>query len=51
MTGFGRGTASGPGVEAVVEIHSLNNRYLDIVVRGGREASLLESRVRDVYSR
>lgn len=48
MTGFGRGTVSGPGTDVVVEVYSVNNRYLDVTVRGGREASLVESRIREV---
>jgi len=46
MTGFGRGTSSIHGVETVVEIHSVNNRFLDVTVRGGRDAALLESKAR-----
>jgi len=47
MTGFGRGTASDSQVETVVELHSVNNRFLDVAIRGGKEAILLESRIRD----
>lgn len=51
MTGFGRGTTSDSRVETVVEVHSVNNRFLDVAVRGGKEATLLESRIRDVVRR
>lgn len=37
MTGFGRGEASGADVAVVVELRSVNNRYLDIQVRAPRE--------------
>ena len=47
MTGFGRGTASDTRFELVVEIQSVNNRFLDIVVRGGREVTQLEQRIRE----
>ncbi len=48
MTGFGRGTSSGNGVETVVEIQTVNNRFLDVTLRGGREVAALESKVRDL---
>ncbi|MCK4771701.1 MAG: YicC family protein [Candidatus Latescibacteria bacterium] len=51
MTGFGRCTTSDPQLETVVEIHSVNNRFLDVVVRGGREVMQLEPRIRDVVRR
>ena len=47
MTGFGRGTASDNRFDTVVEIHSVNNRFLDIVVRGGREVMQLEQRIKE----
>ena len=48
MTGFGRGTCIGAtGTAAVVEIRSVNNRFLDVSVKGGREAVLLETRIRE----
>ena len=37
MTGFGRGTAEAGDVHVVVEIKSVNNRYLDIHCRLPRE--------------
>ena len=51
MTGFGRGTASDPRRETVVEVHSVNNRFLDIVLRGSREAMQLEPQIRDLVRR
>ncbi len=47
MTGFGRGTASDTRFDTVVEIHSVNSRFLDIVVRGGRDVMQLEQRIRE----
>ncbi len=47
MTGFGRGTVSDTRFEMVVEIHSVNNRFLDIVIRGGREVMQQEQRIRE----
>jgi uncharacterized protein (TIGR00255 family) len=46
MTGFGRGASSAHGIETVVEIQSVNNRFLDITVRGGRDVSLVEANTR-----
>lgn len=47
MTGFGRGTASDTRFDMVVEIHSVNNRFLDIVIRGGREVMQQERRIKE----
>jgi uncharacterized protein (TIGR00255 family) len=48
MTGFGRGTCtSADGAVAVVEIRSVNNRFLDVSVKGGREAVLVEPLIRE----
>jgi len=47
MTGFGRGTASDAAGEVTIEIQSVNNRFLDVTLRGGREATLLEGRIRE----
>ena len=33
MTGFGRGEAAGNGLNATVEIKTLNSRYLDVSIR------------------
>jgi uncharacterized protein (TIGR00255 family) len=43
MTGFGRGEATGADVSVVVEIRSVNNRFLDVQVRAPREYMALES--------
>lgn len=42
MTGFGRGEASGADVSVVVEIKTVNNRYLDLQFRLPREYAALE---------
>lgn len=42
MTGYGRGASSGPGRSFVVEVRSVNNRYLDCNVRLPRVYALAE---------
>lgn len=37
MTGFGRGVATGSGVEVTVEVRSVNGRYVDVGLRAPRE--------------
>ena len=46
MTGFGRGSAAGDGFAVSVEIKTVNNRYLDIHVRGPQELTSLEMDIR-----
>jgi uncharacterized protein (TIGR00255 family) len=46
MTGYGRGEASGPEGSVVVEVRSVNNRYLDVQAKLSRELAALELRVR-----
>ena len=46
MTGFGRGAATGDGFAVGVEIKTVNNRYLDVHVRGPQETSSLEMDIR-----
>ncbi|HXT64716.1 MAG TPA: YicC/YloC family endoribonuclease [Pyrinomonadaceae bacterium] len=46
MTGFGRGAATGDGFAVGVEIKTVNNRYLDVHVRGPQEISSLEMDIR-----
>ena len=46
MTGYGRGTATGDNFAVVVEIKTVNNRYLDIHLRLGQELSAIEMLVR-----
>jgi len=48
MTGFGRGASSAHGIETVVEIHTVNNRFLDVTVRGGRDVALVEAKTREL---
>ena len=45
MTGFGRGEATSSGTTVVVEMKSVNNRFLDLQVRVPREYTALEPRV------
>ncbi len=46
MTGFGRKETDNAVAHFVIEIRSLNNRYLDIQVKAPRGLSLLETRVK-----
>jgi uncharacterized protein (TIGR00255 family) len=45
MTGFGRGEAASGGATVVVEMKSVNNRFLDLQVRVPREYGALEPRI------
>ncbi|HMV67131.1 MAG TPA: YicC family protein [Myxococcota bacterium] len=45
MTGFGRGEAVGADVAVVVELRSVNNRYLDVQVRAPREYMAYEPEI------
>ncbi len=47
MTGFGGAEAKLPGGRVVVEIKSVNHRYLDVSVKGPREYAALEARMVD----
>ncbi len=52
MTGFGRGTASGENFEISVEIKTVNNRFLDVVLKLGSDLQRLESSLkRSISSR
>lgn len=46
MTGYGRGSSSGFGITASVELRSVNHRYADFVLRIPRELYSLEDRIR-----
>ncbi len=46
MTGFGRGSRAAKGLEVVVEVRSLNHRYLEIHVRVPQIYSFIEGNVR-----
>jgi len=46
MTGFGRGAANGEEFAVVVEIKTVNNRYLDIHLRLSQELSAIETIIR-----
>ncbi|HXV60600.1 MAG TPA: YicC/YloC family endoribonuclease [Vicinamibacteria bacterium] len=47
MTGFARGSAENDAYEIVVEIRSVNHRYLDLRLSGSSSLAPLEKRVRD----
>lgn len=46
MTGFGKGEREAPWGRVVVEVKSLNHRYLDVAVRSPRELAWVENAVR-----
>ncbi len=46
MTGYGRKEVGDPGNRFVIEVRSLNNRYLDIQLKSPRSLAALESRIR-----
>jgi len=48
MTGFGRGEYSASGFEFLVEIKTINHRYLDLNIRMPRQYSFLEEIIRKV---
>ncbi len=55
MTGYGKGEYRGEGTELTVEVKSVNNRYLDVAVKGPRvflpQEELIRARVRESISR
>ena len=50
MTGFGRGAASGDGFEISVEMKTVNNRFLDVVLKLGGELQTLEAPLKKIIS-
>lgn len=48
MTGFGRGEYSASGFEFLVEIKTINHRYLDLNIRMPRQYSFLEEMIRKI---
>ncbi len=46
MTGFGRGESQVDGKKFSIEIKTLNNRYLDIIIRMPKSYSYLEERIK-----
>jgi len=48
MTGFGRGTASARGITVMVEMRSVNGRFLEVSARLPRSLSLRENEIRDI---
>jgi uncharacterized protein (TIGR00255 family) len=45
MTGYGSGTAKVPGARITVEVRSVNQRFLDVNLKGPREYITLEGRL------
>ncbi len=51
MTGYGRGAEEIEGEKAVVEIRSVNNRFLDLQLKLPRSLNFLEDRIKEVLRR
>ncbi|MCX7842688.1 MAG: YicC family protein [Clostridia bacterium] len=51
MTGFGRGGAQDEGREFLVEIKTVNHRYLDLFLKMPRQLGFLEDKVRELVGR
>lgn len=47
MTGYGRGEAEQDGLQATVEIRSVNHRFCEVVVRIARPFIVLEERIKE----
>ena len=50
MTGFGRGTMDEDGIGFVVEIKSVNHRYLDLNIKMPRSLNPLEDKIRKIIT-
>ncbi|MFL6468894.1 MAG: YicC/YloC family endoribonuclease [Pyrinomonadaceae bacterium] len=50
MTGFGRGSVSGDNFEVSVEMKTVNNRFLDVVLKLGGELQALEAPLKKLIS-
>lgn len=55
MTGFGRGTGVAEGIEATVEMRSVNNRFCEVSVRGPRSLAehetAIQARIKEAFAR
>ena len=51
MTGFGRGSLVKDGREYLVEIRTVNHRYLDTSIKMSRAYSYLEGKIRESVSK
>jgi len=51
MTGYGRGEASADGISVTVEIKSINQRFLDIIIRIPRYYTALEEKIRQILKK
>jgi uncharacterized protein (TIGR00255 family) len=51
MTGFGRGTYTENGKEFIVEIKSVNHRYIDFYIKMPRQIAFLEEKVQEIVSK
>lgn len=50
MTGFGRGTMDEEGIGFVIEIKSVNHRYLDLNIKMPRSLNSLEDKIRKIMA-
>lgn len=48
MTGFGRGEVKENGIEVLVEIRSLNHRFLDVEIRGPKNLTNFETDIQEI---
>lgn len=51
MTGYGRGVCTSEGLEVVVEIRSVNNRFLDIISKLPKSLSNYEGKIREIIGK
>lgn len=51
MTGFGRGEANSNGITAIVELRSVNSRFLEVATRLPRSLSLRENEIKEIIRR
>lgn len=51
MTGFGRGEANSNGITAIVELRSVNSRFLEVATRLPRSLSLRENEIKEIVRR
>jgi uncharacterized protein (TIGR00255 family) len=47
MTGFGRGSAAADGLDLVVEVRTVNSRYVEVAVRAPRELAAYEVEIQN----
>ena len=50
MTGYGHGANRENGIEVAVEVRSVNNRFLDLVIKVPKVLAEYEQKIRDLIS-